>query len=153
MSASSFCPECGGSVSENARFCETCGHSLNEEDTQSSDAIGNVPSTPVAQTTKRDSFPDIARSRSATTSKLGQRIEPCFAAGVTAVFPGLGHFYIEEVKKGIIWMAVWLVLMIVQWKGPRDAPFLVILTMITYVAAAFEAFRTAKKKNRAAGFN
>jgi TM2 domain-containing membrane protein YozV len=95
-----FCPACGSSNDEGARFCGACGGSLAAEGgTATATAAQTMRGTPPAR-------------RPATAVVPGAK-NPTIALILSIIIPGVGQFYNGETKKGAVMLGALFVIGVV----------------------------------------
>lgn len=98
-----YCPRCGGQVRERARFCDQCGVSLYGPSTARKVMVDKAPRERMEVSVVQDHHHD---PMIAVALALG----PGFFG-----LMGLGHIYVGRLAKGLVIMAVGVVLGILTW--------------------------------------
>ncbi len=122
-----FCPKCGKDSALGAKFCESCGTSMPSDQTnQAPPAYGPQP--------------------------YGQPMYaplPLKNAGIAAVlaflWAGLGHIYLGQIGKGIMYMVLYIVL----WVIGIFTLFGLILPFIFWIWQLYDAYKKANEYNAA----
>ncbi|MDD1767829.1 MAG: zinc-ribbon domain-containing protein [Methanomassiliicoccales archaeon] len=98
-----YCPRCGGQVRQEARFCDQCGSSL------------TGPS--MARKVRADSLsPKRLQAPPPRVSHSDPRIAAILALGPGFFgLMGLGHIYLNRLAKGLVILAVGVVLGVLTW--------------------------------------
>ncbi|HHT75452.1 MAG TPA: zinc-ribbon domain-containing protein [Methanomassiliicoccaceae archaeon] len=120
-----FCPNCGKDSPPGAKFCESCGNAMPSDQTyQAPPAYGSQP--------------------------FGQPMYapiPLKNAGIAAVlaflWAGLGHIYLGQIGKGIMFMLVYIILWVIGFL----TFFGLILPFIFWIWQLYDAYTKANEYN------
>lgn len=126
-----FCPKCGKDSAPGAKFCESCGTSLGSE--QPNQAPPTYGPQPYQQPYDQPMYAPL----------------PLKNAGIAAVlafiWAGLGHIYLGQIGKGILYMLVYIVL----WVIGVFTLVGFILVLIFWIWQLYDAYKLANEYNAA----
>ena len=121
-----FCPNCGEKLSENVKFCPNCGFDLK-----------NISNN--AQKNNSNN----AYNAQGFGQNLPVRKEPIVSVILSFVFPGLGQFYNGQSTKGIYFIilaVVSIVLTVILIGG--------LIYLLVWLWSIIDAYNSAEKLNR-----
>ena len=138
-----FCPNCGKTSMEGAKFCENCGTAL---------PTGSAPSQPSAQAPPQyQAQPQYQSQPYSAPPQYGQPVYatvPLKSAGLAAVLaliiPGLGHIYLGKIGDGIVYLVLSVVLGALFF---LIVPLIILL--ILWIWQIFDAYNKANQYNAA----
>ena len=117
-----FCPKCGVEISDESNFCPKCGYEIKEMDEES-------------KRIKNDSekiLRPVQEKRMAVTIIL------------SFVYTGLGHLYLNQTKRGLIFIGIGTVFVILsfvdEWMGLTIIPF--------YIWVIYDSYKQCKIYNQ-----
>ena len=121
-----FCPDCGEKLSENAKFCPNCGFDLNNFSKNVHNKNANTAYNPQM-----------------AGQNLPARKEPIVSVILSFVFPGLGQFYNGHSTKGIyfIILAVVSIILTMILIGA-------LIYLLVWLWSIIDAYNSAEKLNR-----
>ena len=121
-----FCPDCGEKLSENAKFCPNCGFDLNNVSKNVHNKNANNAYNPQM-----------------VGQNLPARKEPIVSVILSFVFPGLGQFYNGHSTKGIyfIILAVVSIILTAILIGA-------LIYLLVWLWSIIDAYNSAEKLNR-----
>lgn len=73
---------------------------------------------------------------------------PAFAAGLSALWPGLGQIYNGDLLQGVIFTLNNLVFLWVFYRCPQGAMMGFPAFLVVYMNSVFDAYDTAESRNR-----
>lgn len=143
------CPNCGEEIAENHNFCPNCGVDLGKVsngDLPKSEVDAAVSSTDqsvIASTEKSVASISEQPVSHANENSVTVRKTPIVSAIFSLIFPGLGQLYNGQNKKGIyfIIIAIVSVVLMLLFVG-------VILYVLFWIWSMFDAYSSAVKLNK-----
>ncbi len=123
-----FCSNCGSANEDGAKFCQKCGHALGAEAPAAA-----APASPPPDTRMRDT--QIASTAGQTVTGKN----PVLATVLSVLIPGVGQLYNGDNKKGLVMLAIAIVL------GPFTSG---IAWLAVLIWAAIDAYRVADGKGK-----
>ena len=115
-----FCQKCGFEIKDESNFCAKCGHELKETNGQKS----------ISETEKI--LRPVQEKRIIVTIIL------------SLVYTGLGHLYLNQTKKGLIFIGIGTVFVVLslieEWFGLTFLPF--------YIWVIYDAYKQCKLYNQ-----
>lgn len=151
-----FCPNCGKSVPEGAKFCENCGSAANSSaGQQSAQAPPGYQAPPYPAPPPYYPQPPYG----APVPYL-----PLKSAGIAAILafliPGLGHIYLGKITEGIVYLilgvAIWSVggiVVIIVGIATWGLGILVGIAVLTIIYLVFWIWQIYDAYNKANQFN
>ncbi|MGQ4833791.1 MAG: zinc-ribbon domain-containing protein [Candidatus Asgardarchaeia archaeon] len=104
------CPNCGATIPADATFCPNCGARLTAAAPQPA-TQPVAPPAPVAQPPQ----PSVPMQPQPQPMPPSKKKEPILALILSFIIPGLGQMYVGNVKKGIIFLVIAVILYILFW--------------------------------------
>lgn len=141
------CPNCGTKV-EDDLYCEQCGTKLQEEN-DSKNIIMEKRTIPY-KTKKCEYCGEKINTRAEICPKCGVRLKkaeieknPGLALMLSFIVPGFGQLYNNQIQKGIGFIVVWFIsiLLLVFIVG-------VFMLLIIWIYAMYDAYNTSKDLNK-----
>lgn len=142
------CPDCGTKVKDDFKYCEQCGTKLQEEN--DSKNIIMEKRTITYKTKKCEYCGGKINTRAEICPKCGVRLKkaeieknPGFALMLSFIVPGFGQLYNNQIQKGIGFIVVWFIsiLLLVFIVG-------VFILLIIWIYAMYDAYNTSKDLNK-----
>lgn len=120
-----YCPQCGKGIEEGINFCRSCGTNLTTP-TQPSQYV----SPPAFQPQYAPKPPK----------------SPGLAAVLNFLIWGVGYLYIGEVRIGVAWLVVEVIISVLMWVVPV-IPWVVAI-LIMSIVLAYDAYNRATKMQK-----
>lgn len=134
-----FCPRCGKEVPQNARFCANCGFDMSRAGL----------SVPGGESSQVPPQPQMTYGFQVQGKDTTITVLLALLPGLIGLF-GIGHIYVGQTQKGLIWLVIGIVLAVLAFIGSFfficGIPFLII-GFVLWIYQTLEADKLARQYN------
>lgn len=148
MSETVYCSKCGAMNSGDSNFCASCGASL----APPKEVIPPPPATtapPPPPTTAPPPPPPPTTSSPYETQMTDAQLMTVrknegISVILTIILPGLGHLYVNKIKRGLVFIVISIIMWIIG-----ATIILIPITLVWYLYGIYDSYQLTKKHNEA----
>jgi TM2 domain-containing membrane protein YozV len=148
MSETVYCSKCGAMNTTDSNFCVSCGASLAPPKKAVPPTTAPPPppppqyTPPPPPTTGTASYPPPTQMTDAQLMTV--RKNEALSVILTIILPGLGHLYLNKIKRGLVFIVISIIMWIIG-----ATVILIPITVVWYLYAIYDSYQLTKKHNEA----
>ena len=143
MSETTYCSKCGAMNTTDSNFCSSCGATLAppKEVIPPPPATTAPPPPPPPPTT---SAPPAYQTQMTDAQLMTVRKNEAISVILTLLLPGLGHLYVNKIKRGLVFIVISIIMWIIG-----ATLILIPITLVWYLYGIYDCYQLTKKHNEA----
>ncbi len=141
MSETIYCTKCGAMNTTDSHFCSSCGASLAppKEVIPPPPPPTTAPPPPPPPTTSPPYETQMTDAQLMTIRK-----NEGVSVILTIILPGLGHLYVNKLKRGLVFIVISIIMWIIG-----ATVILIPITLVWYLYGIYDCYQLTKKHNEA----